>query len=79
MVEEANAVIGSIQAITQRFRTFGSICSSLTSLLMGLAAFRASPPAPASAKPSWLRTILKGVGLVSSLWTTFRSTNSPDQ
>jgi hypothetical protein len=28
---------------------------------------------PAAEKPSWLQTILKGVGVVGTFWQTFRA------
>jgi hypothetical protein len=40
---------------------------------MGLSAFRRARQTEASAKPSWIQTILKGLGLISTLWMTFRS------
>jgi hypothetical protein len=42
-------------------------------LVAGLAAFRRGKPVDAGAKPSWLRTILKGAGLISTFWLAFRS------
>jgi len=42
-------------------------------LVSALAAFRHSKPAHADAKPSWPQTILKGAGLISTLWLAFRS------
>ena len=44
-------------------------------LAAGLAAFRRA--GGATVKPSWWRTILKGAGMVSTLWLAFRS-RSPD-
>jgi hypothetical protein len=38
-----------------------------------LAAFKRGKPVDADAKPSWLKTILKGAGLISTLWLAFRS------
>jgi hypothetical protein len=41
--------------------------------MTGLAAFWNGKSASADAKPSWLQTILKGAGLVSTLWLAFRA------
>ena len=51
----------------------GGIASSAAALLAGLAALRRKKAAPADEKPSWLQTIFKGAGLVSTLWLAFRS------
>ena len=47
------------------------MASSAAVLVTGLAAFRRGKSA-AAAKPSWLQTMLKGAGLISTLWLAFR-------
>lgn len=42
-------------------------------LVAGLAAFRRGKSGSADVKPSWLQTILKGAGMVSTLWLAFRA------
>jgi hypothetical protein len=42
-------------------------------LIAGLASFRRHKSALAKQKPSWLQTILKGAGLISTIWQAFRS------
>jgi hypothetical protein len=61
-----------VRALTGRAKAIGVIASSAAALLVGLAAFRHKKSAPADEKPSWLQTVLKGAGLVSSLWLAFR-------
>jgi len=41
-------------------------------LVAGLASLRHKKPAPVSGKKSWLQTILKGAGQISTLWSAFR-------
>ena len=59
--------------LTDRAKSFGSIASSAAVLVAGLAAFRRGKLAGADAKPSWLQTLLKGAGLISTFWLAFRS------
>jgi hypothetical protein len=47
-------------------------------LVAGFASFRRKKSAPADEKPSWLKTILNGAGMVSTIWQSFRS-QSRDQ
>ncbi len=39
----------------------------------GLAAFRRGKSGSAGVKPSWLQTMLKGAGMVSTFWLAFRA------
>lgn len=73
LVGEMTALTADVHALTVRAQSFGSIASSAAGLLAGLAAFRRDKPATAAAKPSWLKNIIKGAGLVSTLWLTFRA------
>jgi len=59
--------------LTERAKSFGSIASAAAVLVAGLAAFRRGKSEDAEAKPSWLQTILKGAGLISTLWLAFRT------
>ena len=67
------ALTAGVRTLTDRTKSFGSIASSAAVLVAGLAAFRRGKPMGADAKPSWLRTILKGAGLISTFWLAFRS------
>jgi hypothetical protein len=62
-----------VRSVAGRAKTFNSIISSAAVLVAALAAFRRGRRAQAEAKPSWLQTILKGAGLISTLWLAFRS------
>ena len=73
MAGDMAALTAGVRTLTDRAKTFGSIASSAAVLVAGLAAFRRGKPAGADAKPSWRQTILKGAGLISTLWLAFRS------
>ena len=73
MAGDMAALTAAFRTLTDRTKTFGSIASSAAVLVAGLAAFRRGKPVGAGAKPSWLRTILKGAGLFSTFWLAFRS------
>lgn len=75
MVGDVVALSVGVRTVTDRAKTFGSIASSVAVLAMGLAAFQRGKPADAAEKPSWLQTLLKGAGLVSTIWLAFRSTS----
>jgi len=61
-----------VHTLAHRAKSFGTIASSAIVLVAGLAAFRQKKSADAGKKPSWLETMLKGAGLVASVWQTFR-------
>jgi hypothetical protein len=72
MTDDLAALSADIRALGDRARSFNSIASSAAVLVSGLAALRSGKPADADVKPSWLRTIVKGAGLVSNLWLALR-------
>ena len=73
LVGEMAALTADVRALAVRAQSFGSIASSAAGLLAGLAAFRRDKSATAAAKPSWVRNVLKGAGLVSTLWLALRA------
>ncbi len=73
MLDGLAALKADLCLLTDRARSFGSIASSGAALVAGLAAVRRAKPAPAGARLSWLRLILKSAGLLSTLWLAFRS------
>jgi hypothetical protein len=72
LVGDLAAVTASVRSLSHCAKSFGLIASFAAALVAGLAAFRRGKPAEATAKPSWLQTVLKGAGLVSTLWAAFR-------
>lgn len=73
LVGEMAALTSDVRALTDRARSFGSIASSAALLVAGLTALWRGKPVTADPKPSWLQTILKVAGLVSTFWLAFRS------
>ena len=73
LVGDMAALAAGVRTLTDRAKSFGSIASSAAVLVAALAAFKRGKPVDADAKPSWLKTILKGAGLISTLWLAFRS------
>jgi len=74
MIGDLTAMTEDVNALAARAKSFGSMATSAAGLVVGLANLRrAVRPVEPAAKPSWLRTIFKGAGLVSSLWMAFRS------
>jgi hypothetical protein len=72
LVQEWQAMADDVHALTKRAKSLSFIVSTTASLVAGLAAFRRHKTAPTAEKPSWLQTFLKGAGLVSTIWQTFR-------
>ena len=73
LVQEWRTLADEAHALTTQAKTIGAIASAAASLVTGLLSFRHKKPAPVDEKPSWLQTILKGAGLASKFWATFRS------
>ena len=73
LAQEWVALTAGVRTLTGRAKSFGAIASSAAVLVAGLAAFRRGQPVDADTKPSWLKKILKGAGLVSTLWLAFRA------
>ncbi len=76
---DLTALADGVRTLTDRAKSFGSIVSSTMVLVAGLAAFRRGKTMDAEGKPSWLQTILKSAGLVSTLWLAFRSGSQKDK
>ena len=73
LVGDLAALTTGVRTLTTRAKSFGSIASAAAVLVAGLAACRRGKSVDADAKPSWLQTILKSAGLISTLWLAFRS------
>ena len=73
LIRDWQTITNDVHALTKQAKTIGSIASAATSLVTGLLSFRHKKSAPVSEKPSWLQTIFKGAGMVSSIWSQLRS------
>jgi len=49
--------------------------SSAVSLMTGLVSMGENKPATSGEKTSWWQTVFKGVGLVGTFWSEYRSRN----
>jgi len=67
LIGDMASMATAVNTLAARALSFGSIFASAMALLSGL-----SKPAENPAKSSWLQTILKGVGLISTLWVALR-------
>jgi hypothetical protein len=82
LVQEWQVVRSEVHSLADRAKTIRSMASAVATLVAGLTSFRRNKPATAAAeKPPWWQTILKGAGLVSTLWQSFRppGCNPPDK
>ena len=76
LVQELETIKDKVHSLANQARTISSLASAAATLIAGLASFRRKKEsAPAGTKPSWLQTIVKGAGLVSTVWQTFRPQN----
>ena len=73
LVQEWQAMADGVRLVADRAGIISSVASVAASLIAGLAPFRRKKFAPAAEKPSWLQTLLKGAGLISTVWQAFRS------
>jgi MprA protease rhombosortase-interaction domain-containing protein len=72
LVHELKLLAGNAHALAERVKTAGSMASAVALLVAGLASFRRRKSTAAGEKPSWWQTVLKGAGVVGSLWSQFR-------
>jgi hypothetical protein len=74
LVQELEAIADKAHSLANQARTVSSLMSAAATLIAGLASFRhKKEPEAAAEKPSWLQTFVKGAGLISTVWTAFRS------
>jgi hypothetical protein len=73
LFQEWRTMADEVHTLTKRARTVGTLASVAASLAAGLMSFRRKKSSPAGEKPSRLQTLLRGAGLVFTLWQTFRS------
>jgi hypothetical protein len=72
MVHEWETMAEEARSMAVQAGSMGSLASNAASLVAGLAGFQGKKSAPVAAKTSWLQTVLKGGGLVSTIWLAFR-------
>jgi len=72
LVQEWRIMADEARILAHQAKTISSLASAAASLVVGLVNFRRNKPAASAEKLPWWQTILKGVGLVSTLWQSFR-------
>jgi len=72
LVQELEIMADQVHSLADQARRIGSFASAAATLVAGFASFRRKKSAPADEKPSWLKTVIKGAGLVSTIWSAFR-------
>ncbi len=65
-IGDVAVLVESVHMVKSRVKSFGGIVSSAVMLMAGLV-----KPIGAGAKISWIQTMLKGVGLISTIWLAF--------
>jgi hypothetical protein len=73
LVDEWEAATEWHRTLSAGVKTAGSVASAAALLVSGLRAFRRKRAPQDDANTSWLQPVIKGAGLISSLWTAFRS------
>ncbi len=72
MTNDLAALQPGLADISRRLRSLTRITSATAILVTGLAVFTRTKTAPAQAKPSWLKRLIRGAGLLSTLWVAFQ-------
>jgi hypothetical protein len=73
LVGDMSALTVEVHALTSRAKSLGLIAASGVALVAGLASFKRGKAVDAAAKSSWLPSLLKGAGQISTLWAAFRT------
>jgi hypothetical protein len=79
LVSQIAVLTAGVRAHACHFKSVGSIVSSTAVLVAGMVAFQRGKTADSQGKTSWLQTIMKGAGLLSTLWLAFRSKRSEEK
>jgi hypothetical protein len=73
LVQDWHALTDEVETLADRARTIRSFASAASTLVAGLFSLRHKKSAPVAEKASWLQTILKGAGTISTFWSAFKS------
>lgn len=73
LVQEWHTMVAEVQGLAAEVRTVRSFASATATLVAGVASFWRKKKPSTDAKPSLLKTILKGAAQISTLWSAFRS------
>jgi len=70
MVQEWQTMAGEVRALVHHARTLSYLAAAAVTVFTGLRSV-VTPKAKPAAKGSWMQTILKGAGLLATLWKVF--------
>lgn len=74
LVQELQTISDKVHSFANQVNTVSSLATAAATLISGLVSLRhKKEPETAAEKPTWLKTIVKGAGLVSTIWQTLRS------
>jgi hypothetical protein len=73
LLQDWQVMRAEVHSLADQAKTIRSMANAVASLMAGLSSCRSKATTSTSDKPSWLQTILKGAGVVSSFWTEFRA------
>ena len=77
LAEEIAAVTGRVHALTDRARALRSTASAVAVIVAAVAAIHRLRTSGTGAKPSVGQALMKGAGLLSSLWLASRTRGGP--
>ncbi len=72
MIEDCVELAAGVRLVAARARSFGSLLTSAQVLFTATAAFQSGRFSAGSGPVSWFRAVLKGAGLVSTVWLTLQ-------
>ena len=71
-IEDCAELTSGVRLLAARARSFGSLLTSVQVLFTATAALQRGRSTSSSGPASWLQTILKGAGFVSTVWLALR-------
>jgi len=77
LAQDWRTLTAEVQSLASQVGTIRSLVSATATLVAGLAACRRKKSAPATEKPSWLQTLLKGAGMLFNFWQATQPQSSP--
>ena len=73
LIEDFDSVRSAVHAVTQRADSYRAAASSAALMVTGLTAFQKGRQKESKTKSSWLKTLLKGAGIASTVWLAYQS------
>lgn len=73
LLDDLGRLATTVHALANHARSLGAIASPAAALMAGLATFQRAKPAAGDTKPARWAGLLKGAGLISTLWWAIRA------